>query len=61
MDAIYNWSDDKFLRHSGTLFYNHPCYYFSIGYRRDNAVREDYRGNTTIQFRFGMTIEGQHY
>ena len=61
LDAIYNWSDDKFLRHSGTLFYSHPCYYFSIGYRRDNAVREDYQGNTTIQFRFGMSIEGQHY
>ncbi len=61
MDAIYNWTDDEFLRHSGTLYYSHPCYYFSIGYRRDNAVREDYRGNTTIQFRFGMSIEGQHY
>ena len=61
LDAIYNWTDDKFLRHSGTLFYNHPCYYFSIGYRRDNAVREDYRGNTTFQFRFGMSIEGEHY
>ena len=61
LDAIYNWSDDKFLRHSGTLFYSHPCYYFSIGYRRDNAVREDYQGNTTIHFRFGMSIEGQHY
>ena len=61
MDAIYNWTDNKFLRHSGTLFYNHPCYFFSIGYRRDNAVREDYEGNTTIQFRFGMSVEGQHY
>ncbi len=61
LNAIYNWVDDTFLRHSGTIFYNHPCYYFSIGYRRDNAVREDYRGNTTIQFRFGMTVQGQHY
>lgn len=61
MDAIYNWTDNEFLRHSGTLFYNHPCYFFSIGYRRDNAVREDYEGNTTIQFRFGMSVEGQHY
>ena len=60
-DAIYNWTEDEFLRHSGTLFYNHPCYYLSFGYRRDNAVREDYEGNTTIQFRFGMSIEGQHY
>ena len=61
MDAIYNWTDDKFLRHSGTLYYNHPCYYFSFGYRRDNAVYEDYHGNTSVQFRFGMSIEGQHY
>ena len=60
-DAIYNWTEDTFLRHSGTLFYNHPCYYLSFGYRRDNAVREDYEGNTTIQFRFGMSIEGQKY
>ena len=60
-DAIYNWTEENFLRHSGTLFYNHPCYYFSIGYRRDNAVHEDYQGNTTVQFRFGMSIEGQHY
>ena len=60
-NAIYNWTDDTFLRHSGTLFYNHPCYYLSFGYRRDNAVREDYEGNTTIQFRFGISIEGQHY
>ena len=61
LDAIYNWTDDKFLRHSGTLYYNHPCYYFSVGYRRDNAEYEDYHGNTSVQFRFGMSIEGQHY
>ena len=60
-NAIYNWTEDTFLRHTGTLFYNHPCYYLSFGYRRDNAVREDYQGNTTIQFRFGMMIEGQKY
>lgn len=60
-DAIYNWTENKFLRHMGTLFYNHPCYYLSFGYRRDNAVREDFKGNTTIQFRFGMSIEGQQY
>lgn len=60
-DAIYNWTDNIFLRHTGTLFYNHPCYYLSFGYRRDNAVREDYQGNTTFQFRFGINIEGQKY
>lgn len=60
-DAIYNWTDNIFLRHTGTLFYNHPCYYLSFGYRRDNAVHEDYQGNTTFQFRFGLSIEGQKY
>ena len=60
-NGIYNWSEDKFLKHNATLFYNHPCYYFSIGYQRDNAVREDYEGNTTIQFRFGISVDGQHY
>ena len=60
-EAIYNWTDNIFLRHTGTLFYNHPCYYLSFGYRRDNAVREDYQGNTTFQFRFGINIEGQKY
>ena len=60
-DAIYNWTENIFLRHSGTIYYNHPCYYLSLGYRRDNAIREDYEGNTTIQFRFGMSIMGQSY
>ncbi len=60
-EAIYNWTESTFLRHMGTLFYNHPCYYMSFGYRRDNAVREDYQGNTTFQFRFGISIEGQKY
>ena len=59
--GVYNWSEDFFLKHNATLYYNHPCYYFSIGYQRDNAVRQDYRGNTTFQFRFGISIDGQHY
>ena len=60
-NAIYNWVDNKFLKHGATLFYNHPCYYVSDGYTRDNAVHEDYEGNTTFHIRFGMSIEGQHY
>lgn len=60
-NAIYNMTYGAFHRHSGTLFYNHPCYYMSFGYRRDNAVKEDYVGTTTFQFRIGMSIEGQHY
>lgn len=61
VNGIYNWTEENFLKHNATLFYNHPCYYFSIGYQRDNAVRRDYSGNTTFQFRFGISIDGQHY
>mgnify|MGYP003623270654 FL=1 len=57
-NAIYNVTDDKFQRHTGGVFYNHPCYFLSLEYRRDNAVKEDYVGNTTFQFRFGLNIDG---
>ena len=60
-NGIYNMTYGDFQRHSGGFFYTHPCYYLSIEYRRDNAVKEDYVGNTTFQFRFGMSIEGQRY
>jgi hypothetical protein len=60
-NAIYNMTYGEFQRHSGGLFYSHPCYYLSVEYRRDNAVKEDYVGTTTFQFRFGMAIEGQKY
>ena len=60
-NAIYNVTEDMFQQHSGTIYYEHPCYYFSIGYRRDNAIKDDYVGNTTFQFRFGISIDGQHY
>lgn len=60
-NAIYNMTFDMFQRHSGGIFYNHPCYYLSAEYRHDNAVKEDYVGTTTFQFRFGMSIDGQRY
>lgn len=60
-NAIYNMTDRAFQRHSGALYYNHPCYYLSVGYHRDYAAKEDYVGNTTFQFRFGMSIDGQQY
>ena len=60
-NAIYNLTYGEFQSHSGSLFYNHPCYYMSFGYRRDNAIKDDYVGTTTFQFRFGMSIEGQQY
>ncbi len=60
-NATYNVEYDTFQRHSGGVFYNHPCYYLSMEYRRDNAIKDDYVGNTTFQFRFGMSIDGKQY
>ena len=57
-NAIYNVTEERFQRHTGGVFYNHPCYFLSLQYRRDNTIKEDYVGNTTIQFRFGMNIDG---
>ena len=53
-NAIYNNTLTKFQRHSGELYYKHPCYFLSLGYHRDYAVRQDYSGKATIQFRFGL-------
>jgi len=61
LNAIYNVTNDHFQQHNGALYYEHPCYYFSLGYRRDNAIKEDYVGTTTFQFRFGISVDGQHY
>lgn len=60
-NSIYNATYGDFQRHTGGIFYNHPCYYLSVEYRRDNAIKDDYVGTTTFQFRFGMSIEGQKY
>lgn len=60
-NAIYNMTQGQFMRHTGGVFYNHPCYYLSVQYRHDNAIKEDYVGNTTFQFKFGMAINGQRY
>lgn len=53
-NAIYNNTFEQFQRHSGQLYYKHPCYFLSLGYHRDYAIREGYTGNTTFQFRFGL-------
>ena len=58
---FYNMYEHTFQRHSAGVFYEHPCFYVSFEYRRDNAIKEDYRGGTTFQFRFGMSVEGKHY
>lgn len=60
-NAAYNVTDNRFQRHTGGIFYTHPCYYLSLQYRRDNAIKYDYVGTTTFQFKFGMSINGQQY
>ncbi len=57
-DGIYNITDSQFQRHTGGVYYDHPCFFMSLTYRRDNAIKEDYVGTTTFQFRFGMNING---
>ncbi len=59
--ATYNLTENQFQRNSGGIFYNHPCYYLSLEYRRDNSSKYDYVGTTTFQFRFGMSIDGKQY
>lgn len=60
-NATYNLAEKQFQRHSGGIYYNHPCYYLSLEYRRDNSSKYDYVGTTTFQFRFGMSIDGKQY
>ncbi len=59
--VIYNAFEHIVQRHSGGVFYEHPCFYLALEYQRDNATKEDYVGNTTFQFKFGMSIDGKHY
>lgn len=59
--VLYNIHEHVFQRHSAGIFYNHPCYYLAVEYRRDNTVKEDYVGGTTFQFKFGISIDGKHY
>ena len=58
---VYNVYEHLVQRHSGGISYEHPCFYFSLQYRRDNAIKFDYVGNTTYQLKFGMSIDGRHY
>lgn len=53
-NAIYNNTYTRFQSHSGVLYYQHPCYFVSLGYHADNSVREGYSGHTSFQFRFGL-------
>lgn len=60
-NGTYNMTLHGFHSHTGGIFYNHPCYYMSLQYRRDNSIKGDYVGTTTYQFRIGMSIDGQQY
>ena len=60
-NAIYNMDIGSFQSHTGGVFYNHPCYYMSLQYRRENAIKQDYVGTTTFQFKIGMAIDGVQY
>jgi len=60
-NSTYNVEEDAFQRHSGGIFYTHPCYHLSLEYRRDNAIKADYKGGTTVQFKFGFSIDGTQY
>ena len=59
--VIYNAYEHFVQRHSGGIYFEHPCYYFSLEYSRDNAIKSDYIGNTTYRFQFGISIDGKHY
>lgn len=59
--AIYNAYEHIFQSHSGAIYYDHPCYFFSLQYRRDNAMKYDYIGGVTLKFKFGISIDGKHF
>lgn len=59
--VIYNVYEHFMQRHGAGIYYEHPCYYFSLEYNRDNTIKSDYVGNTTYRFKFGMSIDGKHY
>jgi hypothetical protein len=59
--GTFNIEQEELQYHTGGVYYNHPCYYISAQYRRDNARKNDYVGTTTFQFKFGMAIDGQQY
>ena len=59
--AIYNAYEHIFQSHSGAIYYDHPCYFFSLQYRRDNSVKYDYIGGVTLKFKFGISIDGKKF
>ena len=59
--VIYNAYEHLVQRHSGGIYYEHPCYHFSLEYSRDNTIKYEYIGNTTYRFKFGISVDGKHY
>ncbi len=59
--AIYNISEHIMQRHAGGIYYEHPCYFFSLTYKRDNTIKWARSNDTTYQFKFGISIDGKHY
>ena len=59
--TTYNAHEHVFQSHSGAIYYDHPCYFFSLQYRRDNSVKYDYVGGVTLKFKFGISIDGKHF
>ena len=59
--VIYNAYEHLIQRHGAAIYYEHPCYHFSVEYYRDKAINRDYVGNSTYRFKFGISIDGQHY
>lgn len=59
--VIYNAAEHLLQRHGGGIYYEHPCYHFSLSYTRDSAIKSDYIGNTTYRFKFGISVDGKHY
>ncbi len=57
-EAIYNINYGTFQKQRGRLYYSHPCYFVALEYERDNAIKEDYVGNTTFGVKFGIPIDG---
>ncbi len=60
-NVVYDMYDHTIQRHSGGIFYNHPCYFLSFEYHSDNSAKYDYNGNTTFKFKFGISVDGKHY
>lgn len=59
--VIYNAYEHLVQKHGAGIYYEHPCYHFSLEYSRDNTIKYEYTGNTTYRFKFGISIDGQHY